>query len=71
MSAREDLASYADRYGYTDEVNSLIDAYCAEVLREAAQVALVVASIQDEHCAKAAEAVAAELNHLADQAGAR
>ena len=35
-TARENLASYADRYGYTDEVNALLDAYRAEVLAEAA-----------------------------------
>lgn len=33
--ARDELREYADRYGYTAHVNSLLDAYRAEVLRDA------------------------------------
>lgn len=36
MSARDELHAYADRYGYTEFVTALLDAYRAEVLREAA-----------------------------------
>lgn len=38
-TARENLAAYADRYGYTDEVTALLDAYRAEVLAEAIEAA--------------------------------
>ncbi|MFF1348450.1 hypothetical protein ACFVZJ_21145 [Streptomyces sp. NPDC058322] len=34
--ARDELREYADRYGYTGHVNGLLDAFRAEVLREAA-----------------------------------
>ena len=34
MNARDELLQYADRYGYTEHVNALLDAYRAEVLRE-------------------------------------
>ncbi|MCX5158140.1 hypothetical protein OOK39_02340 [Streptomyces sp. NBC_00264] len=36
MSARDELREYADRYGYTEHVNGLLDAFRAEVLAEAA-----------------------------------
>lgn len=36
MTARDELREYADRYGYTDHVNALIDAVEREVLNEAA-----------------------------------
>lgn len=36
MSARDELREYADRYGYTEHVNGLLNAYRAEVLAEAA-----------------------------------
>ncbi|MFE0039370.1 hypothetical protein [Streptomyces sp. NPDC059015] len=35
--AREELCAYADRYGYTEHVNALLDAFRDEVLREAAE----------------------------------
>ncbi|MFG3476408.1 hypothetical protein ACGF3K_14250 [Streptomyces sp. NPDC047980] len=37
--ARDELCAYADRYGYTEHVNALIDAFRAEVLAEAVEAA--------------------------------
>jgi hypothetical protein len=36
MTARDELREYADRYGYTEHVNKLLDAFRAEVLYEGA-----------------------------------
>jgi len=36
MSARDELLNYADRYGYTEHVNTLLNAFAAEVLRKVA-----------------------------------
>jgi hypothetical protein len=37
MTARDELREYADRYGYTEHVNKLLDAVIAEALNEAAE----------------------------------
>jgi hypothetical protein len=37
MNARDELREYADRYGYTEHVNKLLDGVIAEALREAAE----------------------------------
>lgn len=34
MSARDELLQYADRYGYTEHVNALLDAFAVEVRAE-------------------------------------
>ena len=45
MSARDELREYADRYGYTEHVNALLDAFAAEVRRE--DIALIENAADD------------------------
>ena len=73
MSARDELLQYADRYGYTEHVNALLDAYRAEVLREAADAldeSETLRDLTDDHMHDV-HAAANELRRMADEAAVR
>ncbi|MGW6395430.1 hypothetical protein ACWFR1_34180 [Streptomyces sp. NPDC055103] len=73
--ARAALLEYADRYGYTDHVNTLLNAYRAAVLHEAADSIDGIptgdcsdADSHDEAWDWGAQAAATELRRMAEEA---
>ncbi|GHH58099.1 hypothetical protein [Streptomyces candidus] len=62
MSARDDLLEYADRYGYTEHVNALLDAYRVEVLAAEAPARLKAEQQAQERAATPALPWAHRLN---------
>ncbi|MFH8581694.1 hypothetical protein [Streptomyces zaomyceticus] len=63
--ARAALLEYADRYGYTDHVNALLDAYRAAVLDEAADA---IEQAAGDMTRFRGSQIAAELRRMAEEA---